>query len=182
MRISLGDYANLPNISRKKKTVVCKSFRIGVPVSLATIVDSIDCNEGGGVWCRIFILAKLHTSFGVRKEDASNCIMAFAMQYVLDDYSLNKLLRTKNPWGTTELKGKGTGCSVDVPNFIIDASECVLGSSWFSVYASDELDKAVSVLESKNIRVTKRRLSAFFVDKLILYLSPKKYQNLYLDV
>jgi len=182
MRVSLGDYIDLHSLSSKKKIVVCKSFRIGVPISLATIIDSIDCDEGGGVWTRVFMLSKLHSPFGVKKEQNSNCVMAFAIQCVLDGYSLNKLFRTNDPWGNTELKGKETGYSIDVPNFIIDAAEHTFGSSWFSVYASSELDKAVSIIESKNIRVTKRRLSVFFIDKLILCLVPKKYLNLHLDV
>lgn len=161
MKVSLGDYVDSPNLSREKKSIVCKSIRISVPAPLAAIVDSIDAEEGGDAWARILILSRLHTSFGVQREYSSNCVMAFAMQRILDGYSLNRLLRTSDPWGSSELSGRDTDYSIDVPNFIFDAAEYVFGSSWRTVYARSELDKAACIIESKNVRVTKRRLSAF---------------------
>ncbi len=182
MKVSLNDYVDSPNFSRGKRSVFCCSIRISVPVSLAAIVDFVEVENQIDVWHRVLTLAKLHSDSRMGKEEKLNCLMAFAFQRIIGDYSLNRLLRTSDPWGSTELKSSNSHHSIKVPNFLFDASEHVFGSSWKNTHASSELDKAVSIIESKNVRVTKTRLSAVFLDKLILSLSPKKYRFIEIDV
>lgn len=182
MKVSLHDYVNSPNFSREKRSVFCCSIRISIPVSLAVIVDFIEASNEVDVWRRVLTLARLHTDSKMGKEERLHCLMAFAIQRVIEDYSLNKLLRTDDPWGFTELNSGCSKYTINVPNFLFDASEHVFGSSWRNTHASGELDKAISIIESKNVRVTKNRLSAVFLDKLILSLSPKRYSFIKIDV
>jgi|TARA_B110000196_G_C21134582_1_gene660340 hypothetical protein len=182
MKVSLNDYVNSPNFSREKRSVFCCSVRISVPISLAAIVDFIEVENRIDVWHRVLTLAKLHSDSKMGKKERLHCLMAFIIQRIIGDYSLNRLLRTDEPWGSTVLKSSNSAHSIQVPNFLFDASEHVFGSSWKKTHASAELDKVVSIIESKNIRVTKTRLSAVFFDKLILSLSSKKYGFIEIDV
>ena len=182
MKVNLHDYVDSPNFSRKKRFVFCCSIRFGVPVSLAAIVDFMEVENKIDVWRRVVTLATLHADSKMKKEERLHCLMAFAIQRIIENYSLNKLLRSDDPWGSTELKGNSSHHSINVPNFLFDASDHVFGSSWKNTHASAELDKAASIIESKNVRVTKTRLSAVFFDKLILSLSPKKYSLIEIDV
>lgn len=182
MKVSLNDYVDSPNLSREKRSVFCCSIRISVPISLVAIVDFIEMENQIDVWHRVLTLARLHSDSTMGKKEKLHCLMAFAIQRIIENYSLNRLLRTNDPWGSTELKSSDSHHSIQVPNFLFDASEHAFGSSWKNTHASYELDKAVSIIESKNVRVTKTRLNAVFLDKLILLLSPKRYSFIEIDV
>lgn len=182
MLVNLSEYVDSPNLSRRKHSVYCRSFRVGVPPIMNAIISHLEKDAGNDVWSEVIMSARLHMNSQLTKGQALNCIMAFALQRVVKGYTLNRLLRSDDPWGVTEIKGKESGYVISVPNFLLDASEKLLGSGWKNLYAGSQIDKVSANIKMKRIGITRKRLEVIFFDKLIHLLIPTSYKYIKIDV
>jgi len=180
--ISLAEYVDSPHLSRRKCSVYCRSFRVGVPPIMSAVIGHLEKQTSNDIWSEVIMSARLHMGGVMTKEQSLNCIMAFALQRVVEGYALNRLLRASNPWGTSQLTGKETGHTVSVPNFLLDASDKLLGIGWKNLYAGAQIDKVANNIKAKHMCVTKKRLEVLFFDKLLHLLIPSNYKYIKIDV